>query len=383
MSSKSMSGRPALLKKINRNLLLELLFKKQQISRAELAKSTGLALPSVMRLIDSLIEDGLVIDIGKGVSSGGRKPNLLTLNASYMYIIGVEIAVKTTIILTDFTGKIIDEWASGEMIDGSPELILEQVLIHINHIIDKHQLSKSLIGGIGIGTPGTNFKFKRDIPHSILKGWEKIDVRGWFQTRLDYPIHIENVARTRTLAELWFGHGKTYDDFIYVFVDQGVGCGIVHNNDIYKGYNHVAGEFGHHMIQIHGKPCYCGSNGCIEMYVSVGAIINKLNDNGHQISTFSEALELTKAEGTLIETGEILGMGIANLINIHNPKAIIIGGIVSTSDVIVASAKEMIDKSIFSNFAIETPIHQGIVETDGIGSIALVLHEILENLDQS
>lgn len=382
MSSKSVSGRPALLKKINRNLILELLFKQKQISRAEISKVTGLALPSVMRLVDGLIKDGLIVDIGKGMSSGGRKPNLLALNDGYMYIIGVEIAVKTTIILTDFTGTIVDEWSSEEMVNSTPATILDQVLVHINRIIEKHQLSKALIGGIGIGTPGTNFKFEREIPYSILKGWESMDVKGWFESRIDYPVFIENVARTRTLAELWFGHGKTYDDFIYVFVDQGVGCGIVSNNDIYKGHHHVAGEFGHHIIEMNGKPCYCGSHGCIEMYVSVGAIINQFQDRGFEVTTFSELLNLSDQD-ILSQTGEILGVGIANLINIHNPKAVIIGGIVSTCDVIVSSAKKRIQKSIFSNYALETPIHQGMVETEGIGSVALVIHQILDNLDQS
>lgn len=382
MSSKSVSGRPALLKKINRNLILELLFKQKQISRAEISKVTGLALPSVMRLVDGLIKDGLIVDIGKGMSSGGRKPNLLALNDGYMYIIGVEIAVKTTIILTDFTGTIVDEWSSEEMVNSTPATILDQVLVHINRIIEKHQLSKALIGGIGIGTPGTNFKFEREIPYSILKGWESMDVKGWFESRIDYPVFIENVARTRTLAELWFGYGKTYDDFIYVFVDQGVGCGIVSNNDIYKGHHHVAGEFGHHIIEMNGKPCYCGSHGCIEMYVSVGAIINQFQDKGFEVTTFSELLNLSDQD-ILSQTGEILGVGIANLINIHNPKAVIIGGIVSTCDVIVSSAKKRIQKSIFSNYALETPIHQGMVETEGIGSVALVIHQILDNLDQS
>jgi len=383
MTSKYQSGQPALLKKMNRRLILELIFKNKEISRSELAKKTGLALPSIMRLVDEMISQNIIIDIGKGDSSGGRRPNLISLNASRVYLLGVEIAVKTTVILTDLMGNIIDTWSSKELPDSTPEEILNQVTENIDELLKLHKIPDEAIGGIGIGTPGTNFKYERDVPFSILKGWEKIDVKAWFEDKLSFPVHIDNVARTRTLAELWFGHGREYDDFIYVFVDQGVGCGIVHGNTIYEGHNGVAGEFGHHVISYNGRPCYCGSRGCLEMYVSVGAIMSLFQAEGMQISSFSELLssEINYKTQLLIQTGHILGVGVSNLINIHNPEAVILGGIVPTSEDVFDAAKTSIVENVFSNFAMETPILKGCVEVDGIGSIALVIHHLFDNLD--
>ncbi len=378
MTSKTKLGQPGLLKKMNRSLIIELIFKHKEISRSELAKKTGLALPSVMRLIDGLIQDQVVVDIGKGDSSGGRKPSLLSLNRTLMYIVGVEIAVKTTVILTNLLGEIIDEWSTDEMQSGSPQLILEKVVSNIDLLLDKHNIDKSELGGIGIGTPGMNFKYVRDVDYSILRGWESTDVKNYFEKHFDCDIIVENVARTRTLAELWFGHGQEIDDFIYVFVDQGVGCGIVQRGKILIGHDAVAGEFGHHIISYGGKPCYCGNEGCIEMYVSAGAITSHFSQVVH---SFSDVLELDSSQTSqlLTETGTILGVGISNLINIFNPRSIILGGIVPMkSELVFNAAKEKITSSIFSNYALETNILRSSIEQEGLGSIALVINRLFK-----
>ena len=214
MSSNMVVGKPELIKRINRNIIIKLIIKKGVVSRSELAKITQLALPSVMRIVDGLIEEGFVKEIGKGDSTGGRKPNLMTLNHEALYIIGVEIAIKTTVMLTDLGGNIIDRWESPQMAYVSPKEMLEKINETIERLIDAHQINRSKIAGIGIGTPGSNFKHIRDVENSILKGWEAIDVKSWFETKTDLKIFIDNVARTRTLGELWFGFGKEIKSFI-------------------------------------------------------------------------------------------------------------------------------------------------------------------------
>jgi len=366
-------AQPGLLRRINRSLIIELIFKNKTMSRSALAKITGLALPSIMRLVDGLIEDGLVIDIGKGESSGGRKPALLSLNKNQFHIIGVEIAVQTTVVLTNLIGDVLDEWSTDEMPDTSPNKILEDVKDVINDMLMKHSIDSQDLMGIGIGTPGQNFKYVRDVDYSILKGWESMDVLAYFKKTFDCHIIVDNVARTRTLAELWFGHGKDLNDFIYVFVDQGVGCGIVNEGLISNGYNGVAGEFGHHIVDYKGKACYCGNQGCIEMYVSAGAITAS-----HENKNLGFA-ELIKSHNNLNEIGLILGIGVVNLVNIINPKAIVLGGIVPlSSDIIFETSKQVIKENIFSNYARDTEVLRSEVSQAGLGSIALVINRIVK-----
>lgn len=366
-------AQPGLLRKINRSLIVELIFKHKNMSRSDLAKTTGLALPSIMRLVDGLIEDGYIVDIGKGASSGGRKPSMLSLNKDKFYIIGIEIAVKTTVILTNLVGEIIEEWSSDEMPDTVPEALLCDVEKVIKEMLHHQELDSKDLLGIGIGTPGQNFKYVRDVGYSILSGWETTDVYAYFENKFDCTIIVDNVARTRTLAELWFGHGKRLDDFIYVFVDQGVGCGIVQDGIISNGYNGVAGEFGHHVIDYNGKPCYCGNQGCIEMYVSAGAISGAQDESNLSFS------EVVRNHKHLDQVGRILGVGVSNLVNIINPRAIVLGGVVPlTSDVIYNVAKETLENNIFSNYAAHTEIIRSQVTQSGLGSIALVINSIVK-----
>lgn len=387
------SGKQGLIKEINRNLLIKLVIGHGRIGRADLAKLTGLSLPSVMRIAEALISEGLLQEVGKGESSGGRKPSLLTLKSDAFYIIGVEIALHTTVVLANLSGEILDRWESGAATDTSPEKMLEKIDRAITELLETHQIPWDRFAGIGIGTPGTNFKYAEEMELSIIKGWENLDVKGWFEARRKhegYRILTENVARTRTLNELWFGLGKAYKSFLYVFVDRGVGCGFVNNEMIYLGQNDVAGEFGHSLIHPGGRPCYCGNRGCMEMYVSAGAITREVKtvlDIRETDFDFEEAMtrkDQPEVAAVLRKSGETLGYGVANLINLYNPKAVILGGDVpKASSVLVARAIEIARENVFSLNAVDTPIELSGIRSqeDCLGSVALVINDMFRSVE--
>lgn len=390
MSPGIVTGRPELLKRINRNIIIKQIIKHGVISRSELARITRLALPSVMRIVDGLITDNLVKEVGKGDSTGGRKPGLITLNQEALYIIGVEIAIRTTMVLTDLGGNVLDRWESPQMAYVTPEEMLEKINENIEGLIEKHSIDRNLIAGIGIGTPGTNFKHIKNVENSILKGWEKIDVKAWFRGKTDLPVFIDNVARTRTLSEFWFGRGKSIGSFIYVLVDQGVGCGFVNNGAMYEGSSLVAGEFGHSIIEYRGRECYCGNRGCIEMYVSAGAITNEvvkaleINDSSFRFKDVLKLEEEPKVQRVLEDSARILAAGVANLINILNPKAVVLGGVVPIeSSVFAETARRAIGENIFNNNALNTPVYISEIDQDRIciGSVALVINEVFKSVE--
>ncbi len=387
------SGKQGLIKEINRNLLIKLVIRHGRIGRAELAKLTGLSLPSVMRITEALMSEGLLEEVGKGASSGGRKPNLLTLKSDAFYIIGVEIALHTTVVLTDLSGSILDRWESGAASDISPEGMLEKINGAITALLETHHIPWDRFAGIGIGTPGANYKYNQEMELSILKGWENLNVKGWFETRRrhdGYRILTENVARTRTLNELWFGLGKAYKSFLYVFVDRGVGCGFVNNEVIYLGQNDVAGEFGHSLIHPGGRPCYCGNRGCMEMYVSAGAItreVKRVMDIREKDFGFEDVMAMTEkpeVAAVLRQSGETLGYGVANLINLYNPKAVILGGDVPKGNpLFVNQAMETARGNVFSMNAMGTPIEVSGIGSreDCLGSVALVINDMFRSVE--
>lgn len=390
---KIISGKQQLIKDINRNLLMKLIIRHGKIGRAELAKMTGLSLPSVMRIAEALMAEGLLEEVGKGASSGGRKPSLLTLKSDAFYIIGVEIALRTTVVLADLSGGVIEQWESQAASEMSPLGMLEKIHGEIHRMLTDHQIPWERFAGIGIGTPGTNFKYLQAMELSIIKGWENLDVKAWFEARRwdpGYRIITENVARTRTLNELWFGLGKTFKSFIYVFVDQGVGCGYVNNQLIYVGQNDVAGELGHSLIHPGGRPCYCGNRGCLEMYVSAGAITREVK-RVHQISDrefgFSQVMAMgadPQVQAILMESGETLGYGLGNLINLYNPKALILGGEVpKASPLLVKQALITAEATVFSRNALNTPVLVSTIphHRDCLGSVALVINDLFKSIE--
>lgn len=382
MTSKMKSGKPGMLKKINRGLILKLLLKEKAISRSKLAKATGLALPSVMRLVDDLMAEGLVLEIGKGSSTGGRKPAMLTLNPDVMYFIGVEIAIDTQVVLTNMLGQVLGSRKTKQMAFSKPEEILTEIVGFVKELLEEHKIDPLKLAGIGIGTPGSQFKHIRDIDYSILKGWESIDVKAWLTEKLPYEIVVDNIARTRTLSELWFGHGKEYDDFIYVFVDQGVGCGIVNAKKILTGYDSVAGEFGHSIVTYQGRPCYCGREGCLEMYVSAGAILSQINKKYELKIQSPEAIHhLSDYKEVYEEVVHYLGIGIGNLINIINPEAIILGGeVINSYPELIEPLRDIIRSYTFNQKALNTKVLKAnnLSEDINLGGMALIFNHIFE-----
>lgn len=221
------SARPELLKYLNQELILRCIVKFDEISRTDISKETGLALPSVMRITEALIQKGVIVDIGQGVSTGGRKPTLLTMNKDYKYIVGVEIASRTMITLTDFAGNTIrSKWIDVRNVN-IPEQSLNRMGIDILNMLKEDEIPINQVAAIGVGTPGKNFKHQQNIKGFMKKGWESVDVQKTLYERTNIPVIVDNVARTRTLSEIWFGVGKRQPSFLYVFIDWGVGMGIV------------------------------------------------------------------------------------------------------------------------------------------------------------
>lgn len=368
------TGRPELLKYMNQELVIRHIVKNSEVSRADLARQTGLALPSIMRIVEALIEKGFVVETGRGDSSGGRKPQLLTLNKDYMWILGIEIASRSILTLTDFAGHKIESSVIDTWFNDCPEDTLQKLLEASNALIEKHHIPKNQLT-IGIGTPGHGFKHHGPKKGYISKGWESIDVKAWFEERIGVLVITENVCRTRTLSEIWFGVGREQSNFLYAFIDQGVGIGLVSEGQLVLGHNGVSGEFGHVSIDCHGKPCYCGKSGCIEMYVSLGAFEEEkpfdwtcTHFNDDSIRAFIKS------------RAEILAFALSNVVNLLNPPMIVMGGIVSRHlPTFVTHVSEQIEPYIFHHLATGVKIVRSEVDNESIclGSVALVINHVL------
>ncbi|NLJ49250.1 MAG: ROK family protein, partial [Candidatus Atribacteria bacterium] len=175
-------------------------------------------------------------------------------------------------------------------------------------------------------------------------------------------IENENVAKASAIAEKMYGFGKQFDNFFFIFTDWGVGGGFFTGGALYRGINGNAGEFGHTIIEQNGVPCYCGNLGCLEQYTSTDAIVREARSFNKNIKDFGAVMNAfrlgdSKTIALIKKSGEILGKGVANIINLLNPEAIIIGGeIARKCPIYIQSAIEQARGAVFSLEARKTPI---------------------------
>jgi predicted NBD/HSP70 family sugar kinase len=320
-----------LVKKINKSIVLELLQKQSPISRASVAKQTGLTKATVSTLVAELMEDNLLYEIGTGESSGGRKPVMLVFRQDAGYAIGVDLGVNYIhAVLTDLKGEIIKEQRTGLKGGGSTENVLGELKRTLRMLIGHAPESPYGIVGIGIGVPGITDD-KGTVLFAPNLGWRNVPLQRMLEEEFGMPVTIDNEANAGAVGEKEFGAGRNTSNLIYISVGIGIGTGIILRNELYRGTSGYSGEMGHISIQADGKPCRCGNIGCWELYASENALLEQaaplLPESHCELEDLVALAEGGSPEAAALfaRAGYYLGVGITNIINIFNPELIIIG----------------------------------------------------------
>ncbi|MFC5470765.1 ROK family protein [Cohnella suwonensis] len=325
------TGDQALIKRINTAIVLEAILRGAPLSRALISEQTGLNKATVSSLVQDLIDGSLVKEIGTGESSGGRKPVLLDFVSSSGYAIGVDLGVNYIRgVLTDLRGNVVEERTSAIRLSPSESGVteaFEHLSDCISTLIDVAPASAYGIVGIGVGVPGLVDDNGVILFAPNLK-WRDVPLRRLLTERFSLPVAIDNEANMGALGEQKYGAGRSIDNLVYVSAGIGIGTGLVLHKTLYKGASGFSGEMGHLSVEAHGKSCSCGNRGCWERYASEQALLEQAAPLG-----FDELENLLAAasEGRqdVLELfagiGEYLGIGIANIVNVFNPDAVIIG----------------------------------------------------------
>ncbi len=382
----------SLLREMNTNKILLLLLEHKHISRADISKATNLAMPTVLRIVESLIHQGIVVEVGKGKTTMGRKPILLKINKSYGYFIGVSIGTKLVGLLTDFKGNILDEKVLTTDFSKGPEHIVLTIKHMVEHLITNNHIDRKKIKTISIARPGTGFKSGILIADSAFFGWDKIDFVDLFKSHLsEFAVEANNITVCGALGEQWFGELKHYQNGLFVFVDTGVGSAAIIDGKIYKGGNDCAGELGHQVIKFDGETCYCGNKGCLEMYTSSAGIVKRVRERIRQgeysmlgpedVFDFGCVVQKHLAGDALCGevlrySGKLMGVGLANAINLYNPEKIVFGGEVShLSQCYIDEAIYWAQQYTFNRKAaqVEFAVSKIVQYPEALGAVALAL----------
>jgi predicted NBD/HSP70 family sugar kinase len=330
-------------KAINQFNILNTIRRSGLISRVEIAQLTGQSKAAVTNVTAHLIKEGTILEKQtKPSGSRGRRRVMLALNPSAAYVVGVKLsAFQLSFAVTNMQADVISSLTVPVRIGKrSAEFVTDLMEEGIRHCVAKAKLGMKMISGIGVGIPGFVDSRKGITYWSPLYSQGNAYLKDLIQDRFKIPTYIENDANTVTLAEQWFGEGMGVDNFIVVTVEHGVGMGIVVNGQIYRGERGIGAEFGHLVIRPGGETCRCGKRGCIESYVADYKVLEagvKAAQEGRwkyeDISslTIEDLTDLAaKGEPVLKEIfrhgGEILGLGISGLIQVFNPRKIIIAG---------------------------------------------------------
>lgn len=323
------------IRDINRQIVLNYVREKGPISRADIAKETDLQRSTISHIIKELTDFDLIREV-YGESSGGRPPALLTLSTSRPVAIGVDLGtVLTTVGCCDLTGRVIEkaEFPTDPDEERTTNKIIESVLSMMRKFSGQ-------IESIGVSMPALVDSTKHHVLFSPHFAWKDPQIVERLQEAAGVPVIAENDANAAALAELWFGRLAIPDvrDFIMVFIENGIGTGIVFDGQIYRGKGGVAGEFGHMRIGTDAPTaCANGSRECWEAFASEKAALARYaakTGGAHPQITFADLIKLAfdkdeSALSALRETAHYIGLGLGNLIQGLSPEAILVGGTIS------------------------------------------------------
>jgi N-acetylglucosamine repressor len=331
------TGNRDLIRAINRSHVLNAIKTYGPIGRADIARRTGLSPATVTSISAKLIAQNLVLEKAAGDSSGGRPPILLVINPKGGYVIGIKLTETHAICaLTDLEAYILAK-STLPLSGHDPVQVVEDLVQMLPSFIREQKISKKQLLGVGVGLAGIIDAENGILRQSPIYGWNNVPLRDMLQSKLHIPVYIENDVNTLTLTERWFGPGQGVDHFLTVTVGRGVGLGIVANGQFYRGQTGGAGEFGHITINPDGPLCACGKRGCLEAYIGDPGLIRSAKEAAahgmlpDSVQDVDALLSLAQSgNSTAIQifdqAGRMLGIGIATLINLFNPKKIIISG---------------------------------------------------------
>ena len=253
---------------INRAIVLNLIRKRQPISRADLARASGLQPSTVSLITEQLIREKWVVYGSMGRLPRGRRPTFLQLN-DRRAILALDLRPSnSTVAVADINGNFLEcqSIQTPDNPDAAARIFSERIL----RMIADHR--EMLFGGIGVVIPGRYDDRRRRVVFAPNLKWPEFDLKVPLERATGLPVKMENAANACVLAEVWFAQ-STVRNLVVVTVSEGIGVGIFADGHLLRAANGMAGEFGHIPLDTNGPPCGCGARGCWEVYASNWAAV--------------------------------------------------------------------------------------------------------------
>jgi len=371
-------------RQVNRRIILNLIRDKQPISRADLARQSGLQRSTVSLITEELIEDRWVVEGSTGRLPRGRRPTLLLLNQRRK-IICIDIRPKRTFIgVSDVNGVFSFQESISTASD--PERTLRQMIGRLRPILKA--CTEDPFEGIGISLPGRVDDTTQQLIFAPNLKWPPIDLKTRIERETGLEVALENAANACALAEIWFNRTNTIRNLVTVTVSEGIGTGIVADGRLLRGANGMAGELGHFPLQPDGPQCGCGKRGCWEVLASDQAAIRYYFESAARSSRVRQPDLEFKALLSMADQGDSLAIkaldkmaiqlarGVRMIIAGLDPEAILfVGEFTAAWGRFEPRIKAEVQQQKISTFPVALiPARDGEI-TRLRGSVALVLYK--------
>lgn len=337
----------SVMRQLNRSLVLERIKEHSPISRAALARETSLAKPTVSAIVDDLIKEGTIHEVGVGptTAGGGRPPILLEFNRRSQYIVGVQVGVqRSNIVVADALGQELHR----EVIEtppGSAEHAMGVIATEIKKLLDFAGVPRKRLSAVGMVVPGLIDAHTGVCLLAPNLGWRDAPLSAMLGKALRVPVFVVNTADAAVVLESIDGAAEGAKDIVLLYVGRGVGASIIADGRLLRGARGLTGEIGHCTVPGATGRCNCGRIGCVET-VADGPAIARAAEAAIKAGRSTSLSELAgprrkltalqvgeaAAEGDelalelLDEAGRALGLAASWLVNVFNPEVLIVGG---------------------------------------------------------
>lgn len=381
-----------------KRILKELYF-EQSLSCADLYIRINKSFPLITKLLNELMNEGLVIETGYAISTGGRRPLTYAIRPDVMYIVSIAMdQFVTKLAIMDMGNNFVTEIEKIELDLAENSKTLSILSEKIEHLIESSGISKNKIIGVGIGMPGF-VNAEKGINYTFLKNSNK-SISHTIEERIGIPVYIDNDSSLIALTELRFGSAINKRNAMVLNLGWGIGLGLILNGVLFRGHDGFAGEFSHIPLFNNGKLCSCGKSGCLETETSLLNIIEKakegiqsgrltklnLPQSGHLEEAIQNIIDAAQngdrfAVELFTEAGYNIGRGVAILIHLLNPESIILSGRGSSAGkVLLAPIQQALNEHCIPRLS-----HSTAIEISNMGSIAELVGAaalVMENFEK-
>ncbi|WP_246561557.1 ROK family transcriptional regulator [Streptomyces roseirectus] len=262
------------LRSENRFEVLHALFDLGPSSRQELARHTGLSQATVTTLVGEFLSEGVLTIAARERTGVGRPYDRLAIDPGRGRIVGVDVA-ETYVV------AVVHDLALGVLGEGEVALdehengqgyVVDGIVTAIARAVEAGGTTRERIDGVGVSMPGHVHPGAGVSVFAPNWDWHDVRIEELLAARLELPVHVDNPLKAVTLSEMWFGAGRAVDSMAVVNLGTGVGAGIALNGSLIRGTTNNAGEWGHTLLELDGRPCRCGRRGCVEAYVGAAGL---------------------------------------------------------------------------------------------------------------